>query len=234
MRVRGALGRRRGSRSACIRTRRTSAPDSRAGAERCCATPSTQPARVRGRRDRARLPLRLLAARRAADGLRRAARHGALARRCPSSSTRARRTTTRSRSSRSEGRGVRRRVPLLHGRRRAGAARARPGLLPVVCRHPDVPEGAPTCARPRRIVPTTGCSSRPTARSSRPCRIAASGTSRRGSRRVVENAGGDSRLGPQAIARRRPRRISLRCSAEDISRRRVDTLARSCGQIDEL
>ena len=52
---------------------------------------------VRGRRDRPGLPLRLLAPGRAARGVRRATRHRTLAGRCPSSSTRAKRTTTPSR-----------------------------------------------------------------------------------------------------------------------------------------
>ena len=51
----------------------------------------------------------------------------------------------------------------------------------VVQRHRHVPVGAPTCTRPPRCAPSTGCWSRPTARTSPRCRTGASATSRRGS-----------------------------------------------------
>ena len=73
-RARGVAGR-CDSRSACIRTRRTSLPTIRTRRPRLIGEPARRhrPRRLRGRRDRPRLPLRLLAARRAARGLSRAA-----------------------------------------------------------------------------------------------------------------------------------------------------------------
>ncbi len=78
-----------------------------------------------------------------------------------------------------EGQGSARSVPLLHRRRRAGAARARPGVSPVAGGHPDLPEGhRPGGGRASSPRPTV-CWSRPTVRFSRRCLIAGSATSRR-------------------------------------------------------
>ena len=76
-----------------------------------------------------------------------------------------------------------RRHALLQRNARRGAAGARPRVLHFALRHRDVPEGRSRCGRSRRSSPTTGCSSRPTRRFWRPCRIAASATSRPGSSR---------------------------------------------------
>ena len=115
---------------------------------------------------------------------------GARAGGCRSSSTRARPTTTRSRIL---ARGGRRRVRgVFHcftGDAALARARARPRLLPLVCRHRDVSARPASCARSRGSCPPTGCWSRPTARFWRRCRIAASATSRRYVARVRRGAG---------------------------------------------
>ena len=56
------------------------------------------------------------------------------------------------------------------------------GLLHLALRHPDVQEGRRSCARSRGSCRSTACWSRPTRRTWRRCRIAASATSRPSSR----------------------------------------------------
>ena len=51
------------------------------------------------------------------------------------------------------------------------------GAVPVVQRHRHVPVGRPTCRPPRGCARSTGCSSRPTAPTSRRCPTGASATS---------------------------------------------------------
>ena len=124
-RVRAAVARRCGSPSACIRIRRSEcagAPATRDALVR--ARRSTRAGAVRGRRDRAGLPLRLLAARRPA------ARSSP--RRCdwPCARPAGRHPHARSRRGHvraccaRRGRRRARRLPLLHRRRRRGARRA--------------------------------------------------------------------------------------------------------------
>ena len=60
-------------------------------------------------------------------------------------------------------------LPLLHRRARRGPARPRPRRLAVVQRHRHVPVGARACARRRRCARSTGCWSRPTRPTWRPC-----------------------------------------------------------------
>ena len=71
------------------------------------------------------------------------------------------------------------RAALLHGRSRRGRPVPARRHVRVVQRHRDVQERRPTCARPRRGVRSTACSSRRTVRSSRRCPIAVAPTSRR-------------------------------------------------------
>ena len=199
-RARGARPQRCG-RSRPVRGRRPSAPGTRvrraspAGPIGCFATHAPQNRRC-------------ARSARSASTTTTTSRRGTCSRRCsPSRSTRARVADlpvvihTREADEdtfamlASEGRGVARRVPLLHGRRRARPARARPRLLPLAGRHRDVPEGDRPARGRRPFVPTTACSSRPTARSWRPCRIAASATSPRGwresSSELAEHSGLD-------------------------------------------
>ena len=135
--------------------RRTSSPTTRTRAadvvrDQLAATPS----RARRRRDRPRLPLRLLAARRPAGGLSRAGPAGARAASCRSSSTRARPTRTRWRFCARKGGGELRGV--LHcftGTPALARAGLDLGLLHLAGRHRDVPEGRASCARRSRRVP---------------------------------------------------------------------------------
>ena len=172
-----------------------------------CRRESAHP---RHRRDRARLSLRLLAARRAAGRVRRAGRASRVDRRCRSSSTRARPTTTPFAILEREG----------GGRRRAACSTASPATCRrrsgrstsgSTCRLPassTFPQGAERARRRRASCRATGCWPRPTARSWRRCRTAASGTSRRGSRawsrQLAEIRGSDR----EAIDASRHRRIS--------------------------
>ena len=184
-----ATPRRRGRRRACGRlwpevrfaVGRPSAPGARVrrraaevAARWCEAACARMPRRRRDRRDRPRLPLRLLAARRAAARSSRRRSRWPASCGCRSSSTRARPTTTRSRILREEGGAeVRGRLPLLHGDRRAGARRARPRASALsfagIVTFPKaealraiaaaVP-GRPAAGRDRQPVPGAGAASR--------------------------------------------------------------------------
>ena len=137
-------------------------------------------------RNRAGLPLRLLAARCPAGGIPRAARAGPRALICRSSSTRARPTTTRLRILRDEGGGtLARRLPLFHRRRRCARARAGSRFPPLFAGIVTFPR-PPSSARSAASCPRIGCSSKPTARFWRRCRTGANATSRRRSASVAD------------------------------------------------
>ena len=216
-----------------VRGRRPPAPGrdrSRAGAEDAASVRASAAAgvgAVRDRRDRPRLPLRLLAARRAAGGLRGAARAGARAALCRSSSTRARRPTTRSTSCSEAGRAA-----------SAACSTASPatwrwprraldlGFLHLVCRHCDVSASRRASARPRafvpagppadrnrRAVPGAGAAPRQAQRAGVRCAGA------RGARRRSRRAGGGAR-------RARSRAISTALRWAQTSLRQCNGLAR--------
>ena len=142
--------------------------------------PARQPAGGAGRRrDRPGLSLRLLAARGAAGGVPGAAARWPGSATCPSSSTRARPKTTRCESSASPGASIPQGCFTASPGDTAAATRALatgfylsiPGIV-IVSEGRGAAGGAwPPCR-------STGCWSRPTARTWRRCRIAESGTSR--------------------------------------------------------
>ena len=150
-----------------------------AGARRRPSSGARRDARAaRRRRDGARLPLRLLAARRAAARVRGAGRAGADAPAAgghPHPRGRRRHARASSRTGRA---------------RSAASSTASPatprwprraldlGFYISLLGHRDVPEGGRPARGRRRPCRPTGCWSKPTARISRRCRIAASGTSR--------------------------------------------------------
>ena len=192
--------------------------------------------RARRRGDRPRLPLRLLAARRAAGGVPRAGARWRASSVCPvvihtreAEDDTLRHPATRGRRRR---RGC---LPLLHRRRALARRGARPRVPPLVRRHRHVSEGRGAARGGARSCPPIGCWSRPTARSWRRCRTAASATSRRTWR-------ASSRRWPTLRTdARRSTAIDAQnfgdCSAGD--RRRMITRAAltpraTYGQIDEL
>ena len=127
-------GRRAGSRSACIRIRRSVFAADPAGGGRAVAAAGSTRCRRRARSARSASTTTTIS-RRATCSRRSSARRSALARRaatCRSSSTPARPRTTRCGSSREEGSGrAARRVPLLHRRPGGGRAGAGDRLLPL-------------------------------------------------------------------------------------------------------
>ena len=97
-------------------------------------------------------------------------------------------------------------------------ARARPRLLPVVQRDRVVQDRRRRCATRPRSRPPTGCWSRPTARTSRPSRTAASRTSPRSCRSSARRW-----RGARGVDVERDRRRSTRANAARVVRRRAVT-----------
>ena len=172
------------------------------------------PGRLRARRDGARLPLRLRQAAAPAGGVRGPGEAGADA---PAAGHRPHPRSRPGHRPHPQGLGQGRgpgRLPLFHGRCRARRRRPRAGLLPVVLRDRLVSRSRTRCGpSPRRCRPT-GSSSKPTARTWRRCRTAASGTSRRWSSTWPKRW-------PPPVERRRPQsssrrpRTSRRCSESE-------------------
>ncbi len=198
----GRSGRTSGFRSASTRTRRESSP---AGARtRVPASVGDRQRRGAGdRRDWPRLPLRLLAPRRAAGGLPRPGRPRAgagVAGRHPHA--RGHRGHVRN-SSRGGRRGPRR-VPLLYRRPWHGACGARSRLLRIARRDCHVPACGSSCGRSRDSCPTTACSSRPTRPIWRRFLTVGSGTSPPSSGAWQRRLPGSAASRRRHSARRRP------------------------------
>ena len=151
-----------------------------------------RPTRRRGdRRDRARLSLRLLAARRPARGLRGADRRSRWSATCRSSSTRARRPTTRSPCCARPGQGRVRGVMHCFSGTREEARRALDlGFFISLSGILTFPKAGTLRDVARVRARTIACSSKPTRRFWRRCRIAASATSRRGWRETLDALAG--------------------------------------------
>ena len=177
------------------------------------------------RRDRPRLPLRPLAARRAAGGVPRPGAPG------PRGEAAGHHPHPRGRrrdgGAAGGGRRHRGRHPLLHRRPRPGPARPRPRLLHLLLRDHRVPAGARSSRKSRARSPSTACWSRPTARSWPRRRTAASATSPRSWSRSCARSPACA-----ASRRRRSERPRWRTSAaplpcRDCGRCAVITSARS-------
>ena len=170
---------------------------------------------ARDRRDRARLPLRLLAARRAAAGVPRAGSPGARARlagRHPHARGRCRYDRHPARGRR---RGPPRRAALLHRRRRPRPGRPGPGLLHLVCRASLRFRKRRRCGRRQSASRSIGCWPRPTARFWRRSlpREAERARPRRARRRRARRAPRDRIAGRPGASARRP--TFTACSGRD-------------------